>query len=85
MAKTIMVSNKVYAELKKVKGNDRSFSDVITESLEAAKPKKTIGNLLKYAGALKDYEEDKESAKWLRKTWKRWDRRLNEQMSRKSF
>ena len=85
MAKTIMIADRVYAELKKEKGNDKSFSEVIAEALEASRPKKTIGNLLKHVGALKGYKEDKEAAKWLRNMWKMWDKHLNEEMNRKSF
>lgn len=87
MARTIMVSNAVYGELKKAKGSDKSFSEVITEALEkSGSERKTIGNLIrKHAGALKDYKEDKEAAKWLKGMWKRWDKRLNEEMNSKSF
>lgn len=76
MAKTIMVSNAVYAELKKLKGNDKSFSDVIIESLEASKPKKTMGGLLKFAGVFKGDTEYDEAFKWLKKAQKITNDRL---------
>ncbi len=72
MARTIMVSNKVYEEMKRVKG-ERSFSEVIIEALEATKPKKTIGELIrKHAGALKGDTEYDGLMKWSKKRWKEW-------------
>lgn len=76
MAKTIMVSNKVYADLKKAKGSDKSFSEVIAESLETAKPKKTIGALMEFAGVFKGDKEYDEAFKWLRKMEKKSDEEL---------
>ena len=87
MAKTIMIADKVYEELKKMKGKDKSFTNVIAEALEkSGSGRKTVGNLIrKHAGMLKDYEEDKEAVKWLRMAWKRWDRRLDKEMKRGSY
>ena len=87
MAKTIMIADKLYEELKRVKGSDKSFTDVIAEALKKSESeRKTIGNLIrKHAGALKDYKEDKEAVKWLRDTWRRWDKRLNREMNKGSF
>ena len=67
-----MISDKVYADLKKAKGTDKSFSDVIASALEAAKPKKTIAGVLKYAGILKGDTEFDEIRKWSKKRWKEW-------------
>ncbi|MBI2133887.1 hypothetical protein HYU11_04350 [Candidatus Woesearchaeota archaeon] len=52
VARTIMVSNEVYAELKKKKGT-KSFSEVIKEAL-SDKPKKikTAGELLDFSGLI---------------------------------
>lgn len=75
MAKTIMIADKVYEELKKAKGVDRSFTDVIAEALEASKPRKTIAGVLKYAGILKGDTEYDEIRKWSRKRWKEWQDR----------
>ncbi len=72
MAKTIMIADKLYAELKKIKGNDRSFSEVIAEALEASKPKKTMAGVLKFAGALKGDTEYDEIMKWSRERWRKW-------------
>lgn len=73
MAKTIMIADRVYEELKKVKGTDKSFSEVITEALEKAKPKeKTIGGLLKFAGIFEGDTEYDEIRKWSKKRWKAW-------------
>ncbi|MBS3133065.1 antitoxin VapB family protein [Candidatus Woesearchaeota archaeon] len=77
MARNIMVSNRVYEELKKAKGTDKSFSEVIAEAIENQKPQeKTFGNLMKFAGILKDYHEDEEAIKWLKKAKKMTDDRL---------
>ncbi len=81
MARTIMVSDRVYSELKKIKGNDKSFSEVILESLEAAKPKKTMGSLLKFAGILEGDTEYDEVMKWSKKMWKKWDKKIEKDLS----
>jgi len=70
MARTIMVSDRVYAELKKLKGNDKSFSEVILEGIEAAKPRKTMAGLLKFAGVFEGDTEYDEAFKWLKKAQK---------------
>ena len=76
MAKTIMIANKVYDELKRMKGEEKSFTDVIAEALEKAKPKeKTIGGLLKFAGIFEGDTEYDEIRKWSRKRWKEWQDR----------
>lgn len=73
MAKTIMIADKVYEELKKAKGTDKSFTEVIAEAIEKAKPKeKTIGGLLKFAGILEGDKEYDEIRKWSKKRWKEW-------------
>lgn len=75
MAKTIMIADKVYEDLKKAKGADKSFSEVITEALEAAKPRKTIAGVLKYAGILKGDKEYDKIRKWSKKRWEEWRQR----------
>ncbi len=86
MARTIMIADRIYEELKRLKGSDKSFTDVIAEALEkSGNRRKTIADVLKHAGALKGYKEDKEAAKWLKDMWKRWDKRLNEEMNKESF
>ena len=75
MARTIMIADRVYADLKEAKGNDKSFSEVIAEAL-AAKPKKTMGGLLKYAGIFKGDKEYDEVMKWSKKMWKKSDDEL---------
>ena len=74
MAKNIMISNKIYEDLKRIKGRDKSFSDVIAEALDRRKPKeKTIAALAEFAGILKDYPEDKAATEWLKKAQKMTD------------
>lgn len=84
MAKTIMIADRVYEELKRAKGSDKSFSEVIAEALEkSGNERKTIGDLIrKHAGALKGDTEYDEMLKWSRKLWKKWDRRLNREMGK---
>ena len=71
MAKTIMIADRIYEELRKIKGKDKSFSDVIANALEA-KPRKTIAGVLKYAGVLKGDTEYDEIMKWSRERWRKW-------------
>ena len=67
-----MIADKVYEDLKMAKGTDKSFSEVIAEALEMAKPKKTIAGVLKFAGILKGDKEYGEIRKWSKKRWKEW-------------
>lgn len=77
MAKTIMIADKVYADLKKAKGSDKSFSEVIAEALEKAELReKTIGGLLKFAGIFEGDTEYDRVIKWSRKMWKKSDDNL---------
>ncbi len=74
MAKTIMISNDLYRELKIVK-RDRSFSETIRDLMEK-KNKKTIEGLKDCMGLLdKDDNEYDEIMKENRKMWERWTKR----------
>lgn len=76
MARTIMIADKVYAELKKMKGPDKSFSEVILESLEVSKAgRKTGEGLREVAGILEGDAEYDEVKRYLKKKWKEWDKR----------
>ena len=61
MAKLIAVSNEAYNELLKRKGSGRSFSDVILLMIKAKQ--KGQGDIMRFAGILKD---DKEFARFAR-------------------
>ena len=75
MAKTLMVSNEVYEELKKLKTpEDKSFSEVIIE-LVREKRQKTGYDLKKHFGVLKGDKEYDEIKKELKKGWSRWQKR----------
>jgi len=76
MAKTIMVSNRVYDDLKKIKEREnKSYSEVILDSLEK-KGKKTGKGLKECLGLLKkDEKYDKEWRETLRKGWNKWNKR----------
>ncbi len=77
MAKTIMIADRIYEELKKVKGTDKSFSEVIAEALEKSnEKKKTIGNLREFAGVFEGDTEYDEAFKWLKKAEKISDDRI---------
>ena len=83
MAKTIMIADKVYEELKKMKGKDKSFTNVIAEALEASKPKKKLGAALReVAGILEGDTEYDEVMKWSKKMWEKWDKRLNRELKK---
>ena len=75
MAKTMMVSNAVYEELKKLKTKeDKSFSEVIVDLLDTKKTN-TVSNIWKHFGALKGDTEYKELEKDIREGWGRWRKR----------
>ena len=74
MAKTIMISNQIYEELKEVKG-DRSFSETIKEMIEKSKHKTGAG-LIDCVGLLpKDDKEYEKIMKELRPLYKKWTQR----------
>ena len=74
MAKTIMIANTVYGELKEVK-KDRSFSEVIKDLLEKSKPKTGAG-LKDCMGLLnKDDKEYEKIMKDLKPLYKKWTQR----------
>lgn len=71
MARTIMVADRVYEELKKMKGPDKSFTEVITEALDSVKSKRKTGEGLKeFAGIFEGDTEYDEAFKWLKKAEK---------------
>ncbi|MBI2575287.1 antitoxin VapB family protein [Candidatus Woesearchaeota archaeon] len=84
MARTIMVSNEAYSELKKRKTGAQSFSDVILESIGKGKAK-TVKELVdRFGGILKgDTEYDKLMPE-VKKMWAEWDKKLQEQLEEES-
>lgn len=82
MAKTIMISNEIYDELKRRKG-DKSFTETI-KSLINSYPKKaeTLGELIKTCGGLLP-ENDTEYDDFLKESkmmWKRWREKLEKEI-----
>lgn len=73
MAKTIMISNTAYEELKKIK-EDKSFSDVIVE-LTRKKEQKTGYDLKRHFGVLKGDEEYDKIIKELKPLYRKWTKR----------
>ncbi len=70
MAKTIMISNDVYEELKMKKGS-KSFSETIKEALDRNKIK-TGKDLLPFVGILEGDIEYDEIMKKMKPKWKEW-------------
>ena len=68
-----MVSNTAYEELKKLKEENKSFSDVIIELI--SKKQKTGYDLKKYFGVLKGDKEYDLIQKELKEGWRRWQKR----------
>lgn len=74
MSKSLMISNEAYEELKKLKEEDKSFSDVII-GLISEKRQKTGYDLKKYFGILKGDKEYEVIQKELKAGWARWRKR----------
>ena len=75
MAKTIMISNSVYKELKDAK-KDRSFSETIKDLIERKSARKTIAGLKECLGLLdKDDKEYDKIMKELRPLYRKWTKR----------
>jgi len=73
MAKTIMIANDVYEELKNIKMN-RSFSELIREMVTSKDSKKGSG-LKECIGIIKEDKEWKKNKKELDKEWKKWTKK----------
>jgi len=73
MAKTIMISNEVYEELKTAKG-ENSFSYILKRLLSAKKSKKGL-DLKVCLGLLKKDREWEEMESTLKKGWKKWNKK----------
>ena len=72
MAKTIMIANNVYEELKEAK-KDRSFSETIKDLIDTHK-RKTGRDLIKHVGVIKDDDYDK-IIKELKPLYRKWTKR----------
>lgn len=77
-----MIADKVYEELKEMKGSNKSFSEVIAEALEARPKRKTGEGLKEVAGILEGDTEYDEVMKRSKKMWEKWDRRLNRELKK---
>ena len=73
MAKTIMISNEAYEELKSRKAG-RSFSEVIIDMMHTKK-NKTGSGLKSCMGLLKKDKKSEAREKSLEKGWKGWSKR----------
>ena len=72
MAKTIMVSNRIYGELKTAKGRE-SFSELLTNLLHSTG--KTGNSLKDCLGLLKSDREYDKIFRKLGKEWRSWTQR----------
>lgn len=72
MAKTIMISNEVYEDLKKAKDKE-SFSTLLKELINLRK-EKTLEGLKEVAGLLKDDKEYYKIIRDIKKGWAKWTR-----------
>jgi predicted CopG family antitoxin len=66
--KTLTISEEAYRKLKRLKGKNESFTDVILKLGEG------YGDIMRYAGAWKEMTDDEAAdlAETLRKMWSRW-------------
>ena len=74
MAKTIMISNEVYNDLKNIKTENKSYSDVLKELLSRNKTKKG-SNLFSCFGIIKKDREWEDAKKEIKRGWENWSRR----------
>ena len=74
MAKTIMISNLLYKELKHMKGSD-SFTDLIKSLVDKNKDEKLGKNIFPFFGALKNDKEYNKIMKDLEKSWSNWSKK----------
>ena len=81
MAKTIMISNDVYNELKRRKG-DKSFSETISDLVSPPRKAATLGELIRNCAGLlpADDTEYDEVLKESKKKWDEWKERLEKEM-----
>lgn len=73
MAKTIMISNEVYNELKSLK-KDKSFSELFKELLKSNEVKRVSG-LREVIGIMKNDKEWDKLEKERRIAWKNWTKK----------
>lgn len=71
MARTIMIANDVYDQLKRMKENE-SFTELIKTLMHERMAKKTGKELFKFFGALDGDQEYPLIMKELRKKWATW-------------
>ena len=74
MAKTIMISNELYKELKKIK-KENSFTEVIKDLLDRTQKTKKGSDLLNCFGILKRDKEWEEIEKDLKRGWGAWSKK----------
>lgn len=75
MAKTIMIADTVYADLKDIKEKEgKSYSEVLSEMIEHKKTK-TVRDSMKHFGILKGDKEYDEVMKKAKNAWARWTKR----------
>ena len=74
MAKTIMIANDIYTELKAMKG-EASFTELIRGLVESANEHSKGNELVKFLGVLRGDKEYPAILKEVRKEWTAWSKK----------
>lgn len=76
MAKTIMVSDEIYAKLDKAKrAKNYSFSELFSELLEMPDRKNWANSIKSLAGTWEKTKEDEKITAELKKGWANWNKK----------
>lgn len=73
MARTIMISNELYEELKNLK-RDKSFTELLKDLLKSSDIKRG-SNLRSFLGIIKKDDEWDKAEKIIKRGWKKWNKK----------
>ena len=75
MAKTIMISDKIYEKLSKLKSKiNYSYSELLDELMEKKESSSNTERINMLKGKWVDSNEDITAEKEIRKAWKKWEK-----------
>ena len=75
MAKTIMISDKIYEKLSKLKSKiNYSYSELLDELMEKKESSSNTERINMLNGKWVDSNEDITAEKEIRKAWKKWEK-----------